>query len=386
METQAPKRSPWAAQALLALDREGRYRDTCGLDLRLTRAFGFCQGVQVAVARATRAAEELAALDDPATERPRLYMTGEIIHNPRTNERLAEAGVTILPQGNGLGRLAVVRPHDWVIAPAFGITAAEEAELERIGCRVIDTTCGWVRRIWQAVRTFSEDGLTTVIHGKVEHEETRATASRVAGAFVIVRNLTETQALAAAIRRVPLSPDGSRFADTFSGKCSPGFDPEHDLGRLGLVNQTTMLSSETEAIGEILRRAVDASPAEGHFRMLDTLCPATQKRQDAVRELLAGGALDAFIVVGGFRSSNTAHLAGLGVGRVPTYHVEDAACLVSRDEIRHLPPGGHEAAVSRGWMPPAPCTVGVSAGASTPQSEIEGFWLRLIALYRGEVP
>ncbi len=410
--------SDWPAVGKLALERlrnQGTYEDPCGLRIHLARTFGFCQGVERAVARAMQAARELHAAQtrDPLSGTlapPGLFMMGEIIHNPSTNRRLGEAGVIILPPPGTPGRLSVLRPTDWVIIPAFGITVLEEAKLREIGCRIIDTTCGWVRRIWSTVRDFSREGLTTVVHGKVEHEETRATASRIEGPYVIVRNREEAELLAAAVRRDPIpetaaAQDTPTHADmeqtpapssrldwfqaTFSGRCSPGFDPQRHLDRLGLINQTTMLSSETQAIAGILERAVGArsglTSTAGCFRTLDTFCPATQKRQNAVRELLQSTeGLDMMIVVGGFRSSNTAHLVRLASERVATLHVEDPSCLISSQEIRHLPLGTREPAIARGWKPQPPCTIGVTAGASTPEHATDGTVLRLLAFYRGE--
>ncbi len=376
------------------LRREGSIREPAGLEIRLARDLGFCQGVERAVTQALHAAHDLTSHTGP--DEPRLYMMGEIIHNPSTNQRLIDAGVEILPPPDDPDRLAGIRPIDWVIVPAFGSTASDEEALRSIGCRLIDTTCGWVRRVWKAVSDYARDGLTTVIHGKVEHEETRATASRIAGPYVIVRNREEAGLLADAVGRRSLDePRAERlgapavwpdwFARVFVGRCSPGFDPERDLESLGLVNQTTMLSSETEAVAAILEEAI-VRRSGGPFRTLDTFCPATQKRQDAVRHLLEEGSLDLMIVVGGFRSSNTAHLAALGARRVASYHIEDASCLMSTRELRHLPPGASEPVVIRDWMPTPPCTVGLTAGASTPEAEIDRTILRLQALFRGDVP
>jgi 4-hydroxy-3-methylbut-2-enyl diphosphate reductase len=391
------------APELDQLRRSGEYRDPCGLHLRLARTFGFCLGVKHAVAKALETADQLRTGAAPSAEtgssEPRLFMMGEIIHNPSTNDRLRRAGVEILPPPETPRRLSVIRATDWVIVPAFGMTSQEEAELKRIGCRVTDTTCGWVRRIWEAVRGFSRDGLTTVIHGKVEHEETRATASRTSGPYLIVRNREEAKLLARAIKREDIAADLADgtipswpqwFRGVFAGRCSPGFDPERDLNYLGLVNQTTMLASETEAIAAILTRAVAARsaclPPEEGFRTLDTFCPATQARQDAVRELLSTGKLDAMIVIGGFRSSNTAHLAALGAERVPTYHIEGPDCLPGADEIRYLPPSASDPVTTRAWRPALPCTLGITAGASTPQAEIDKTLQRLLAFYRREEP
>jgi 4-hydroxy-3-methylbut-2-en-1-yl diphosphate reductase len=364
--------------ALLAqLRAAGGRIELPGLRIHLAEAFGFCQGVERAVDRALAAAAELAA---PAAAPARIWMTGEIIHNPAIHAELVQAGVRRLPPPGTAGRLAEIRAQDMVIVPAFGIDVDEELELRRIGCRIVDTTCGWVRRVWRAARVFSADGLTVVIHGKREHEETRATASRIDGPWIVVRDRDAADRLAAWVEQPPAT-----LPPEIAGSASPGFDPQLHLARLGLVNQTTMLSAETRAIAASLRAALERrlghAPGPGSFRELDTFCPATQRRQDAVRSLIEEQALDRLIVVGGFRSSNTAHLARIGQARVPTYHVEDAGCLIDAHRIRHLPHGATEPVVSSDWLPPAPRAIGVTAGASTPDLETGRIVARLLALH-----
>lgn len=382
-----------APELLRHVRRQGGALEVDGLRIRLADAFGFCQGVERAVELALRAARAVLAAGSDAPASPvRLFVTGEIIHNPSINDELRRAGVVFLPPAGTPERFAGIRADDRVIIPAFGIPRAEEATLERIGCTVIDTTCGWVCRVWRAAREFSAAGLTIVIHGRVQHEETRATASRVDGPWNVVRDPAEAQRLARFVG-ARFGPTGHidpiflrEFAAHFGACTSEGFDPSSDLARLGLVNQTTMLSSETEEIAGILRRALEAReggrpPGPDRFRSLDTFCPATQRRQDAVRRMIAGGEIDRLIVVGGFRSSNTGHLARLGAERLPSFHVEDASCLIDRDTIRHLPPEAAEPVLARGWLPDAPGTIGVTAGASTPDRETGMILQRLIALH-----
>jgi 4-hydroxy-3-methylbut-2-enyl diphosphate reductase len=365
-----------------------------GLGIRLAGAFGFCQGVERAVELALQAAarSDRASSCGPAPP-SRLFVTGEIIHNPAINEQLRRAGVVFLSPAGTPERFAGIRASDRVIIPAFGITRGEEDELRQIGCAVIDTTCGWVRRVWRAAREFAGAGLTIVIHGRLQHEETRATASRVDGPWIVVRDRGEAERLARAVSGHTDSDGGlgpglaDAFREEFGGSASPGFDPTRDLDRLGVVNQTTMLSSETKEIAAILRATLEqrwgGPQGPDRFRTLDTFCPATQERQDAVRQLLARGDLDLLIVVGGFHSSNTAHLARLGAGRVPSFHVEDASCLIDRERIRHLPPEATDPALHRAWLPAGPCTIGVSAGASTPDLETGLLLQRLIELQTG---
>lgn len=383
------------AGAIAQLRREGVYRSAGGLKIHLARAFGFCQGVERAVELALRAADEREAQSVDI----QIFLTGEIIHNPSTNEKLEERGVRILPPEEGLERLRVIRPEDWVIVPAFGILQEELDLLGKIGCRIIDTSCGWVRRVWLAVERFSEKGLTLIIHGKIEHEETRATISRAKVPYVVVRNraLAELLGYAIAQEELPLSiaslHDVSTswpgwFKQLFNGLTSPGFEPAKDLDRLGLVNQTTMLSRETEAIAQILAAAAHRRrgrpPAKDELQTLDTFCPATQERQDAVRYLLQEARPDVMLVVGGFRSSNTAHLAVLGAEVVPTYHIEDSGCLMSGGRIRHRPPGVVDPVIASGWRPALPCAIGITSGASTPDTETDRIVAKLLESYEAE--
>lgn len=361
-----------------------------GLQIRLSEDFGFCQGVERAVELALRAAR---AVEPGSSSTPRLFVTGEIIHNPAVHEELRRAGLIFLAPAGTPGRLAGIRPEDSVIIPAFGNPREEEEQLRRIGCTVIDTTCGWVRRVWRAAQEFAAAGLTIVIHGRADHEETRATASRIDGPWVVVRDGEQAERLAQLVAQRPGTgePGDLASAEVFAARVGAavreGFDPARDLARLGLVNQTTMLSSETQAIATTLRRALEQRlgqpPDAGHFRTLETFCPATERRQDAVRRMIAAGEIDCLIVVGGFRSSNTAHLAQLGAARVPSFHVEDATCLIDRTTIRHLPPGAPAPVLASGWLPAAPATIGVTAGASTPDRETGMILQRLIALHRG---
>ncbi len=374
-----------------------------GLTIRLARAYGFCQGVERAVELALAAAQEefVAPEKSAAKEKTaarekeaapgsgrraggkpasRLFVTGEIIHNPSINVRLGKAGIVMLDPPGTAGRLAGILPSDRVIIPAFGIDLEEFEKLRSIGCEVIDTTCGWVRRVWKASAEFTQAGFTIVIHGRAEHEETRATASRVRGPWIIVKDTGEAAALGTAIRE-----RGFRTAGEWRGRASAGFDPGRDLERIGLVNQTTMLEQETREIARILREAIrrrdGARPSEDRFRALDTFCTATQRRQEAVRALIAEEDLQCLIVVGGFRSSNTAHLAGLGAQEVPTYHVEDASCLESDAVIRHRPPGKARPVRTRDWLPSAPRVIGVTAGASTPDEETGRILKRLAEIH-----
>jgi 4-hydroxy-3-methylbut-2-enyl diphosphate reductase len=340
------------------------------LTIHLAREFGFCYGVDRAVDYAYQTRRRF-------PDR-RVFLTGEIIHNPRVNDELRERGIRILT--DAAERATVPDPEDVVILPAFGVSVAEMARLDALGCTLVDTTCGSVLTVWKNVRRYAEDGFTSVIHGKVHHEETIATASqatKVPGAhYLVVRDEAEAGMVCDFIRR-PENPQGLLTA--FAGSVSPGFDPVRHLERVGCANQTTMLMSESLAIGELFRQAMadrygaDALP--DHFRAFDTICSATQERQDAVEQLLTTERLDLAVVVGGYNSSNTCNLARICADRIPTFHIAEPACLESAERVRHRPPGAPSTeqvpeTESRGWLPAGPVVIGLTAGASTPNSTV----------------
>jgi 4-hydroxy-3-methylbut-2-en-1-yl diphosphate reductase len=333
----------------------------------LAREFGFCYGVDRAVEYAY---ETRRRFPDRA-----IYLTGEIIHNPHVNSRLKQMGIRFLrePEGGGAG-LETVREEDVVILPAFGVSVQEMAGLREKACVLVDTTCGSVLNVWKNVDRFVSAGFTALIHGKYAHEETRATASRTTrypgGRYLVVRDGDEAEKVCDYIRR---GGDRSAFRDRFAHASSPDFDPDRHLERIGVANQTTMLSSESLAIQAMIRSALadrhgEASLPE-RFRSFDTICSATQDRQDAVTALLASRP-DLMIVIGGYNSSNTNNLAAIASGSVPTYHIEDASCIESSGIIRHQPGGLHHEVSTTGWLHGGPVTIGLTAGASTPNNRI----------------
>ena len=369
---------------LVSRMRETDGRHAAGrLTVHLPREFGFCYGVDRAVDYAYQTRRRF-------PDRT-VYLTGEIIHNSHVNNRLREAGVRFLSDSGQ--RIEDVAPHDVVILPAFGVTVSNLEQLDRRGCTLVDTTCGSVLNVWKNVRKYARDGFTAVIHGKARHEETRATASQVlaaGGAYLIVLDRDEA---AVVCEYIGGRGGKERFVARFGDACSPGFDPDRDLRRIGLANQTTMLMSESLAIGEMFRQAMldgygDAA-LETHYRAFDTICSATQDRQDAVRMLLGEQEFDLVIVIGGYNSSNTRNLARICSERASTYHIAGPSCLLSRDRIRHLPPPNGSAAGQRdvaadGWLPPAgPLAVAVTAGASTPDSIVGQVVSRLAELAGG---
>jgi 4-hydroxy-3-methylbut-2-enyl diphosphate reductase len=341
------------------------YRHTAGrLTIHLAREFGFCYGVDRAVDYAYQARKRF-----PDRQ---VYLTGEIIHNPHVNDQLRAQRIRFLTdEGESIEALT---PQDVVILPAFGVTIEMLLDLEARGCTLVDTTCGSVLNVWKNVRRYADEGFTSVIHGKYWHEETQATASQAlnatGGHYLVVFDRDEAQVACDYIRG---RGDRNGFLERFASAASAGFDPDLHLLRVGCANQTTMLSSESLEIGEMFRSAVidryGEAEAATRFRAFDTICSATQDRQDAVLALLAGERLDLMIVIGGYNSSNTCNLARICAERLPTYHIAEPAGIVSPGEIRHKPVGGKYEVVSEGWLPgQGAVQVGLTSGASTPDN------------------
>ena len=352
----------------------GNVLEADGLTLRLADEFGFCYGVDRAVDYAFQTREKF-------PER-RIHITGDMIHNASMNDRLREMGVEFLSKGFD-GRpdekFDLLGPEDVVILPAFGAPVDWVRKLKEKECIVVDTTCGSVLSVWKRVTCYAQKGFTSVIHGKYYHEETKATASQTTTEggnrkYLIVRNLEETgHVVDFILGRISADELREKLAH---GMC-PGFDPEQDLQRVGVANQTTMLMSETMAVGEELRKAMveryGEENLEEHFELFDTICSATQDRQDALFELLEHP-LEVAVIIGGYNSSNTNNLAIIAAERVPRcYHIAAGDCI-SGDAIRHKPAGAPldatEEVEERDWLPAGPIRIGLTAGASTPNSQI----------------
>jgi 4-hydroxy-3-methylbut-2-enyl diphosphate reductase len=383
--------------ALVDRIRARGYEETFGdgenrVTVRLAEEFGFCYGVDRAVDYAY----------ETRTQFPdrRIFLVGEIIHNPHVNRRLTEMGVVFLyADAAGEFDFAVLGPEDVVILPAFGVTVGDFARLREIGCILVDTTCGSVLNVWKRVEQYARDGFTALIHGKYYHEETRATASQVfrhpGGAYLIVRDMAEARLVMDYIEEAPAALSREAFLAHFRDKASPGFDPDLHLARIGVANQTTMLSGDSLAIGaevaKSLERRWGSGPgftSDAHFRSFDTICSATQERQDAVVKLVAGpqGPPDLMLVVGGYNSSNTNHLAVLCARHATTFHIADAGCIdPEAGTIRFKPNGSPFDApelVAEDWLPDGPVTIGLTAGASTPNNKV-GETVGLILRTRG---
>ena len=336
------------------------------LSVVLAREFGFCYGVDRAVDYAYQARKRF-------PDRP-VFLTGEIIHNPHVNDQLRAQGIRFLSDPDE--DATAVGPDDVVILPAFGVTVQELLRLSQAGCTLVDTTCGSVLNVWKNVSRYAKDGYTSVIHGKYWHEETEATASQAVqvagGHYLVVLDKAE-----AAIACDYIRGGGHKagFLERFARAISPGFDPDTHLQRVGCANQTTMLSTESMEIGEMFRQAVLERYGEvaltGRFRAFDTICSATQDRQDAVVKLLDEERVDAMLVIGGYNSSNTCNLARICAGKVPTYHIADPEGLVSATEIRHRSVQAKTEEVTEGWLPSGPVRIGLTSGASTPDNLME---------------
>ena len=359
-----------------------------GVTVRLAREFGFCYGVERAVEYAY---QTRAKFPDR-----RIHLVGEIIHNPHVNAKLRQMGVEILPPstppaaGASQFDFSAVQPEDVVILPAFGVTIQDFATLREIGCVMVDTTCGSVLNVWKRVESYARDDFTVLIHGKLWHEETKATESQVmkypGGRYLVVLDMAEARMV---LDWVEQGGDPAPLAARFAEAVSPGFDFATDLVRIGLANQTTMLSSESLAIAEEVRRTMirkhGEAAAPGFVRTFDTICSATQERQDAVEQLLADPP-QVMVVVGGYNSSNTTHMAKLCASRgVATYHIEDSDCLdPATGAIRHRPVGARAEVSATGWLEGV-ASVGITAGASTPNNKIGETIERICAIAGVEI-
>jgi 4-hydroxy-3-methylbut-2-enyl diphosphate reductase len=351
------------------------------LTVKLAKEFGFCYGVERAIDLAYAARKVF-----PAPTR--IFLLGEIIHNPEVNDQIREMGIVSIspkPCDRELADLHLSE-EDVVLIPAFGTEVGTRRKLEALGCQLVDTTCGDVMSVWKRVRQYSKEDVTSIIHGKAKHEETKATTSQATaygtGHYLVVYNLAETDDVCDYIVR---GGNKEQFLAKFAGAHSPGFDPDLHLKAVGVANQTTMLRGETEEVQRRIRAAMEKKHGPDklgqHFRFFDTICGATQDRQDALEKLLSEP-LDLLLVVGGYNSSNTSHLAEMGEAKLPTYFIKNARKMESERVIRHYNLHLQEEVESRDWLPPGEVTVGITAGASCPNNLIEDTIRRLFE-FRG---
>jgi len=339
--------------------------------IQLAQAFGFCWGVERAVAMAYETRQHF------PTEQ--IWITNEIIHNPSVNKRMEEMQVEFIPVIDKLKDFSVVNSGDVVILPAFGASVQEMQILHDKGCQIVDTTCPWVSKVWNTVEKHKKGDYTSIIHGKYKHEETVATSS-FAGKYLIVLNIKEAEYV---INYILNGGDREEFLAKFSKACSAGFDPDQDLQRVGIANQTTMLKGETEQIGKMLEHTMmqKYGPTElnQHFQNFNTICDATQERQDAMLELVEEN-VDLIIVIGGFNSSNTTQLQQIAFDRgIPSYHIDCGERIQSIHNIEHRQLTG-ELVISENWLPAGEIKVGVTSGASTPDKVVEDIIEKIFTL------
>lgn len=352
------------------------------IEFHLAKAFGFCYGVDKAV---DMAYEARAKFPDR-----RIILTYEIIHNPRVNARLREIGIKFLSGGlkDDL-TMEEITSEDVVLLPAFGATAELLDQLMATGCVLVDTTCGSVVHVWKRVERYAKDGFTSLVHGKALHAETLATVSqarKLGGQTIVVLDKEEARIVCDVITGDLPSSEVLKLGPLALGK---GFDPTIHLEKIGVANQTTMLASESleiaAMVGEALAKCHGRENIDSHFRSFDTICSATQERQDAIVELVEGGMVDMMLIVGGYNSSNTGHLLDISARKMPAYHICDANEILSTSEIRHQPYNRKETIVTESWLPEGPVRIGITAGASTPNRAI-GETVERISRLRGVTP
>lgn len=377
-KVQAQVESHYRSELVDLIRRRGNVLTAGGLTVRLAKEFGFCYGVERAIDLAYAARKVF-------PERP-LFILGEIIHNPEVNDQIQAMGIKNLLGSNPDARLEEVGEGDIVIIPAFGTEVSIMEKLADQGCRFVDTTCGDVMSVWKRVRQYTKESFTSIIHGKSWHEETKATSSRATasgnGHYLVVYSLKETDLVCDYIVN---GGDKAAFLEKFRGAYSQGFDPDVHLNAIGVANQTTMMRGETEEVQRRLAKAVERrygrENLDEHFRFFDTICGATQDRQDALKELLKVH-MDLLLVIGGYNSSNTSHLAEMGESILPTYFIKNAAKMESPQKILHFNQHLGSEEETADWLPSGQITVGITAGASCPNNLIEDTIKRLFE-FRG---
>ncbi|MHB8523580.1 MAG: 4-hydroxy-3-methylbut-2-enyl diphosphate reductase [Limisphaerales bacterium] len=373
---QAQVLSHYRSELVDRIRARGHVLSADGLTVKLAKEFGFCYGVERAIDLAYAARKVFP--DQP------IYILGEIIHNPEVNDQIRAMDIKFLSGKEKDADLQDLQKDDVVIIPAFGTEVATRQKLEAKGCRFVDTTCGDVMSVWKRVRQYSKESVTSIIHGKAWHEETKATSSQARaygnGHYLVVFTLAETDYVC---HYLVHGGDKQEFLEKFKGAYSAGFDPDVHLQAIGVANQTTMLRGETEEVQRRLKQAMikryGADEVDRHFRFFDTICGATQDRQDALGKLLRDP-LDLLIVIGGYNSSNTSHLAEMGEAKLPTYFIKNAAKMVSDMVICHYNQNLHQEVEAKDWLPSGNITVGITAGASCPNNLIEDAIRRLFEL------
>ena len=339
------------------------------LTFLLAKEFGFCYGVERAINYSYQVFRKFPD--------KRVFITGEVIHNPYVNKRLLDMGVRFLSGDNkGDNKIEDIGPDDVVILPAFGVPVNDLQRFHDIGCTIVDTTCGSVIVVWKNVEKYAKNGFTSLVHGKWYHEETKATCSQATkydgGHYLVILDMKEAEMV---VDYINGKIDKEAFCDHFQECISDGFDPDIHLQRIGMANQTTMLMTETQKISDFLNeeyvKKYGPENIDEHFRAMDTICSATQERQDALKEMIKLEDPDIFLVIGGFNSSNTANLANIGrQTEKPTYHIRGTEDIYDDGSISYLPGLKKDLKTQAGWLSEGETTIGITAGASTPNSVI----------------
>jgi len=371
-EVQADLKAAYDSDVIGRLRENGNLLCKNGITVQLAEAFGFCWGVDRAVSMAYETRKHFPD--------KRIWITNEIIHNPVVNSNLRAMDIDFVPiEANGIKDFTGVNEGDVVILPAFGASVQELELLQSRRCEIVDTTCPWVSRVWNRVSKYEQSDFTAIIHGKYNHEETVATSSR-SKVYLIVQNLDEAQWVS---NYMLTGGNPQEFLDKFKRSCSEGFDPERHLEKVGITNQTTMLKGETEQIAKLFEKTMlrKHGPAviDDHFLSPgDTICDATQERQDAMLNLVQEP-LAVMLVIGGFNSSNTGHLQEIAETKgLLSYHIDGPDCIGPGNKIRHL--HADKLVETDSWLPPPPVKIGVTAGASTPDQVIAQVLEKIFAI------
>jgi 4-hydroxy-3-methylbut-2-en-1-yl diphosphate reductase len=354
--------SEYQSSLIQEIRNNNYYLQRGNVTIRLAEAFGFCWGVERAVAMAYETRQHF--------PKEKIWVTNEIIHNPSVNNRLRQMNVSFIEVKEGIKDFSGVGQGDVVILPAFGATISEMEILRDKNCTIVDTTCPWVSKVWNSVEKHKKQDYTSIIHGKYQHEETVATSS-FANKYLVVLNLDEANYVCDYILN---GGDKGEFLDKFKNAYSKDFDPDLDLDRVGIANQTTMLKSETEQIGKLfeqtMMRKYSPTKLNEHFMSFNTICDATQERQDAMFDLVEED-LDLMVVIGGFNSSNTTHLQEIAIEHgIPSYHIDCADRIKENNCVEHQSLG-KEIELAQNWLPEGNLVIGVTSGASTPDKVVE---------------